>query len=188
MDLDKANCKDSNPDLFFPDDRGLYGRIQLKNARAICSSCDIKFQCLEYALKEEITEGIWGGLTYSERAPKHKAASKPQSNRPRVPMTPEAAARLSAYQARKREEAVIRSAYKVERYIASLNSALAVVTDEVPEANITLAKIKIAHPELTLAEVGAMMEPPMSKDMTSGRLRRLIEASKVIYKARELNN
>jgi WhiB family redox-sensing transcriptional regulator len=188
MDLDKANCKDSNPDLFFPDDRGLYGRLQIKNARAICGSCDIKLQCLEYALKEEITEGIWGGLTYSERAPKHKAASKPQSNRPRVPMTPEAKARLAAYQAKKREESVARSAYKIDKYVGALNLALAVVTTEVPEVNLMLAKIKVENPELTLAEVGAMMEPPMSKDMTSGRLRRLIEASKVIYKARELNN
>jgi WhiB family redox-sensing transcriptional regulator len=181
MDLDKANCKNENPDLFFPDDRGLYSTQQLKSAKNICASCEIKFQCLEFALKDDITEGIWGGLTYNERKPKHTTKA-----RRRIPMTPEAAARLSAYKAKKHEESVRRSAYKIEQYTGALKVALATVTTEVPEANLTLAKIKIDNPDLTLGEVGALMDPPMSKDMAAGRLRRLLEASKAIQKAKSI--
>lgn len=178
MDLNKANCKDENPDLFFPDDRGIYTAKQLKTAKGICNSCTIKFQCLEFAVKDGITEGIWGGLTYNERKPKTASSA-----RRHVPLTPEAAARLSAYRAKKREDSVLRAALKVDKYVASLKIALATVTTEVPEANLTLAKIKIENPDLTLGEVGALMDPPMSKDMAAGRLRRLLEASKAIQKA-----
>ena len=184
MNLDKANCKDSDPDLFFPDDRGLYTRSQLATAKSICAQCPINSQCLEFALKDEITEGIWGGLTYNERKP----TSAGRTRRRKVPMTPEASARLATYNAKKREEALRRSAYKVDQYIGALKVALATVTDEVPAANIELAKIKLAYPDLTLSEVGALMDPPMSKDMAAGRLRRLLEASKSILKEKDLSN
>jgi hypothetical protein len=42
------------------------GRINMKEALRICSSCDVKEACLNYALSWE-RHGIWGGTTEAER-------------------------------------------------------------------------------------------------------------------------
>jgi WhiB family redox-sensing transcriptional regulator len=36
-------------------------------AKAICESCPIRIQCAAFAIKEGIAEGVWGGLSESER-------------------------------------------------------------------------------------------------------------------------
>ena len=36
-------------------------------AKAICSRCPISLKCLEYAVTERVTDGIYGGLTPPER-------------------------------------------------------------------------------------------------------------------------
>jgi WhiB family transcriptional regulator, redox-sensing transcriptional regulator len=36
-------------------------------ARAICVSCPVRVQCLDYALKNSVKHGIWGGLNGEER-------------------------------------------------------------------------------------------------------------------------
>ena len=36
-------------------------------AVAICASCPVRTQCLEYALRNSIKHGIWGGLNPEER-------------------------------------------------------------------------------------------------------------------------
>jgi WhiB family transcriptional regulator, redox-sensing transcriptional regulator len=36
-------------------------------AKRICSTCQVRGQCLEYALKTREPYGIWGGLTELER-------------------------------------------------------------------------------------------------------------------------
>lgn len=36
-------------------------------AKAVCSACPVRRECLEYADLNNETEGIWGGLTPQER-------------------------------------------------------------------------------------------------------------------------
>lgn len=36
-------------------------------AKAICNSCPIVNECLRFAIQEGIKDGVWGGLTPSER-------------------------------------------------------------------------------------------------------------------------
>jgi WhiB family redox-sensing transcriptional regulator len=36
-------------------------------AKDICDSCPIKLKCLEFAIKENQIEGVWGGLSDLER-------------------------------------------------------------------------------------------------------------------------
>jgi WhiB family redox-sensing transcriptional regulator len=36
-------------------------------AKAVCSACPVKGDCLNFALTEHIHEGIWGGLNGTER-------------------------------------------------------------------------------------------------------------------------
>lgn len=63
-------CVDhSRPDIFFParetDRKGRPARKVLE-AKAVCATCPVTAQCLEFALASG-SLGIWGGLTESER-------------------------------------------------------------------------------------------------------------------------
>ena len=59
---DKANCKGADADLFFPE-RG----ASTRKAKTICSACQVRVECLEFALLESEKFGIWGGLSERER-------------------------------------------------------------------------------------------------------------------------
>lgn len=50
------------PDLFFPSDLAGFSA-----AARICASCPVQQRCLEYALENRITEGVWGGASQRER-------------------------------------------------------------------------------------------------------------------------
>ena len=55
-------CVGKDRDLFFPDS-SRWGEVR---AKAICESCDVRAQCMDYAI--EFNEvGIWGGTTERER-------------------------------------------------------------------------------------------------------------------------
>jgi WhiB family redox-sensing transcriptional regulator len=50
------------PRAFFPEKGG-----STREAKRICSRCDVKGECLEYALGHDERFGIWGGLSERER-------------------------------------------------------------------------------------------------------------------------
>ena len=57
-----AACRDLDTNIFFPvseEDAG--------SARAICATCPVRELCLEFALATHQEDGVWGGLTESER-------------------------------------------------------------------------------------------------------------------------
>lgn len=57
-----ALCAQTDPDAFFPE-KGQSARL----AKRICASCEVREECLRYALERAGTAGIWGGLNESER-------------------------------------------------------------------------------------------------------------------------
>lgn len=57
-----AACRDLDTSFFYPE-RGASTRPQ----KAICASCDVRAECLEYALTNGEKFGIWGGLAERER-------------------------------------------------------------------------------------------------------------------------
>jgi len=59
---DLANCRGADADLFFPE-RGASTRA----AKAICRECQVRAQCLEFAIVSSEKFGIWGGLSERER-------------------------------------------------------------------------------------------------------------------------
>lgn len=69
---DEPNCANVDPELFFPqeiemsDSRVVSKYQNLGAAKAICNSCPLKIQCLEYALKN-YEVGVWGGTTEHQR-------------------------------------------------------------------------------------------------------------------------
>jgi WhiB family redox-sensing transcriptional regulator len=59
---ERALCAQTDPEAFFPEKGG-----STREAKRICASCDVRAQCLEYALAFDERFGIWGGLSERER-------------------------------------------------------------------------------------------------------------------------
>jgi WhiB family redox-sensing transcriptional regulator len=60
--MDEARCR-TTPDVdFFPTEGAGVAR-----ARRVCSRCAVRDECLEFALTEGITHGVWGGESDRER-------------------------------------------------------------------------------------------------------------------------
>jgi len=56
--------------LFFgPDDETAPEReIRERKAKAVCASCPVRAECLDYVLRNSVRYGIWGGLNERERS------------------------------------------------------------------------------------------------------------------------
>jgi len=63
----RAACSDVDPDLFFP--IGVTGPAipQIAAAKAVCARCEVRAQCLEFAISTNQEYGIWGGASEEER-------------------------------------------------------------------------------------------------------------------------
>lgn len=59
---DRALCAQTDPEAFFPEKGG-----STREAKRICQGCEVKADCLEYALHNDERFGIWGGLSERER-------------------------------------------------------------------------------------------------------------------------
>ena len=62
-------CAQTDPEAFFPEKGG-----STRDAKRICTTCEVKVQCLDYALKNDERFGIWGGLSERERRKLRKRA------------------------------------------------------------------------------------------------------------------
>lgn len=62
---DRANCLGADPDLFFPP-RGRNGLEMLRQARQFCAACEVRAECLEYAIANGENAGVWAGLSGKE--------------------------------------------------------------------------------------------------------------------------
>lgn len=60
---EKANCRDTDPEAFFP----LPGEGANRTVRAVCNACPVKETCLEYALQRPQLQGIWAATSDDER-------------------------------------------------------------------------------------------------------------------------
>lgn len=64
-----ALCAQTDPEAFFPEKGG-----STRDAKRICSGCEVKAECLEFALANDERFGIWGGLSERERRKLKKRA------------------------------------------------------------------------------------------------------------------
>ncbi len=55
-------CRDKDADLFFPETA-----TQERRALAICATCPVQTECLEYALEADVRYGVWGGMSEKQR-------------------------------------------------------------------------------------------------------------------------
>jgi WhiB family redox-sensing transcriptional regulator len=59
---ERALCAETDPEAFFPEKGG-----STREAKKICTGCEVRAECLEYALSNDERFGIWGGLSERER-------------------------------------------------------------------------------------------------------------------------
>ncbi|MEU5095499.1 WhiB family transcriptional regulator [Streptomyces sp. NPDC020996] len=64
---DHAACRDQDPELFFPIGSSGPALLQTQQAKAVCTRCPVQEQCLEWALENGDTLGVWGGTNETER-------------------------------------------------------------------------------------------------------------------------
>ncbi|TAL19614.1 MAG: WhiB family transcriptional regulator [Frankiales bacterium] len=67
---EQALCAQTDPEAFFPEKGG-----STREAKRICVGCEVKGECLEYALEQDERFGIWGGLSERERRRLKRAAA-----------------------------------------------------------------------------------------------------------------
>lgn len=61
------------PDMWFPE----RGEMAV-HAKAICGPCPVRLDCLDFALRNRIRDGVWGGASARERRtmkPRKRAAA-----------------------------------------------------------------------------------------------------------------
>lgn len=77
--MEEGNCRTEPPAVFFPSDG-----VGVELARRICATCPVKGPCLEYALRNRIDHGVWGGASERERrriARQRRLDHKPAASR-----------------------------------------------------------------------------------------------------------
>lgn len=77
---DSALCAQTDPDTFYPEKGG-----STRPAKRLCGSCEVRQQCLDYALTNGERFGIWGGLSERERRRLRPLPAQPREPRPRRP-------------------------------------------------------------------------------------------------------
>lgn len=58
----RSACGMGTAETFHPQYAGA-----VKAAKLVCRGCDVRTKCLDYALENDIYEGVWGGMSERER-------------------------------------------------------------------------------------------------------------------------
>jgi len=67
-----------------------------------------------------------------------------------------------------------RSAHASAAAVTRVQAALALLASEAPEHLLEAGRLRLEHPRASLEELGAVLDPPMTKDTVACRLRRLL--------------
>lgn len=62
-----ARCRAEDPELFFPVGSTGPAADQVDAAKSVCFVCDVRGECLEWAMLTGQDSGVWGGLSEEER-------------------------------------------------------------------------------------------------------------------------
>jgi WhiB family redox-sensing transcriptional regulator len=63
-------CQSVDSDVFFPPatfENKEARQLRESRAKAICHGCEVRVECLEWAVAIQEPHGVWGGLNESER-------------------------------------------------------------------------------------------------------------------------
>ncbi len=98
----RAACRGMGSALFFPaGERDAEAVVQIAGAKEVCAGCGVRLHCLTYALVANPDDGIWGGLSPSERRALRRARRlRYQKRSRRIEGEPAATARVAEHAAR----------------------------------------------------------------------------------------
>jgi len=77
----RARCRDEDPELFFPIGTAGPAATQIAAAKAICMQCEVRMECLEWAMATCQDAGVWGGLSEEERRALRRARRRGEAAR-----------------------------------------------------------------------------------------------------------
>ena len=63
----RAACRDVDPTTFFPVGSNSLAQGQVDGAKKVCVACDVRYECLDFALRANQESGVWGGTSEEER-------------------------------------------------------------------------------------------------------------------------
>lgn len=63
----RAACIKTDPELFFPKGNTGPALWQIEEAKQVCRGCEVRDQCLTWALETGQDHGVWGGMSEDER-------------------------------------------------------------------------------------------------------------------------
>lgn len=58
----KAACRGVEPEVFYP-----VTDEEADDAKAVCATCTVRVECLDWAITTRERDGVWGGATERER-------------------------------------------------------------------------------------------------------------------------
>ena len=64
---DRSACIKLEPAMFYPNPRRPGYQAAVTRAKTVCFGCPVWRECLNYAMDQQIEEGVWGGLAADER-------------------------------------------------------------------------------------------------------------------------
>jgi WhiB family transcriptional regulator, redox-sensing transcriptional regulator len=107
-------CRDADPELFFPLSAWGPGQAQTASAKAVCASCQVRSDCLQFALRSGQEFGVWGGTSEDERRALRRA---------QLVRTPRPVAESAQRSKRRRAAQPVRLSRPVRPAMASLASS-----------------------------------------------------------------
>jgi WhiB family transcriptional regulator, redox-sensing transcriptional regulator len=70
-------CLSADPELFFP-----IAVKEIAKAQQICARCQVRQECLDFAMQTGETHGIWGGTTPEERIRARRQLNRTRRTQP----------------------------------------------------------------------------------------------------------
>ncbi|CAB4148957.1 Sporulation regulator WhiA, C-terminal [uncultured Caudovirales phage] len=163
FEFSEAKCLEVNPEIFFADDEENPNEELVAVAKSICKGCPLLLACRTKAIDENL-DGIWGGTTTRER---RILVNRKVRNYVPVPRVFTTARRVALETAN-----TSRISATAERDNVLFAEALKKF-DDLDELTVTVLTLRVNNPDKSLAEISQMVSPPISRDIVSGRLRRI---------------
>lgn len=76
-----AACLTEDPELFFPIGNTGPALAQIERAKQVCTRCEVREQCLSWALEAGQDHGVWGGMSEEERRAIKRRKSRGRTRR-----------------------------------------------------------------------------------------------------------
>lgn len=143
-----ALCAQTDPELFFPDKGG-----STRPAKNICDACEVKDDCLAYAVKNDEKSGIWGGLSSRELNRYKKTGEKPGPRKKRAKK--QAKNKATPIEVEPFQRQIKRTEHFVELVKGNLDPDLFDSYNDHPEqmARVTYELLRDVYPERDTSEV-----------------------------------